>query len=85
MVPWTCAVVKESVASDTMPAYPGSVLIAWQQGLKCVWLYLFKYFRKAVSAVMDDLVKCAGKQDHRQLTPNNYNLISKIDYLNNNP
>ena len=44
-----------------------------------------KSFRKAVSAVMDDLVMMLANKDHRQLTPNDNNLTIKIDYLNNNP
>ena len=56
-------VVKESIVSDTLPAYPDSVLIAWREGLNVVTfvhLCRVKSFRKAVSAVMDDLVKRAG-------------------------
>ena len=45
-----------------------------------------KSFQKAVSAVMDDLVKCAGQKDHRQHAPyDDYNLTSKIAYMYNNP
>ena len=44
-----------------------------------------KSFRKAVSAVMDDLVKCDGYKDHSQLAPyDDYDLTSKIDNINNN-
>ena len=61
MVPWTRVVVKESVVSDTLPVHLRKCANSWQQGLKCVWLHLctpcrVKSFRKAVSAVMDDLV-----------------------------
>ena len=61
MVPWTWFVVKESVASDTLPAHLRKCAncMATRVEVRVVTFVhpcRVKSFRKAVSTVMDDLV-----------------------------